>query len=183
MTRNLLWLVVFTFVSLPGWGAAGELDCSGALELVLDGPQVGGNPNNFPSNVSGGEYGCPGASGGSEVVYTLQTPAGIGRLVRIVLLGPDPDHVANLDLRLLASCDEQDCVDWSGTGSSSVEIIETCLKPDRTYYVVVDGSVAYGGWVYARTISPCFRGSIPSSERLKGRSTLETWGTVKQLFR
>ncbi len=105
--------------------------------------------------------------------------------MRIRLTGPDPGHVGDLDLMLLGSCDKNDCVAKSCSGINSVEIIEVCLEPNRTYYVVVDGSDSYGGGVSARVLRTCPNGNLPFASRLKqGAHTHDSsWGNVKQLFR
>ncbi len=167
----------------PSPALAGELDCSYATPLVLNGPSRGGNPMNFPDNVL--FYGCSCSGGGGDVVYSLTTPPGLGVQVRILLTGPDPGHVADIDLMLLGSCDKNDCVAKSCSGFNRVETIEVCLEPNRTYYVVVDGSDIYGGTVIASILKTCPNGNLPFSSRVKQgvHAHDSSWSKVKQLFR
>ncbi len=176
------FLVLSLFLG-PTAALAGLLDCSYATPLVLNGASQSRDPFNYPDNVR--VYACACSGTGGDVVYTLTTPPGLGVQVRIRLLSPDPGHVADVDLMLLGSCDENDCVAKSCSGFDSVEIIEICLEPNRTYYAVIDGGAGLGGRVSARTLRTCPYGNLPIASRVKqGAHTHDgSWSEVKQLFR
>ncbi len=180
---TFLGCLVLSCFLFPSPALAGELDCSYATPLVLNGPSRSASPMSYPDNVL--VYACACSGGGGDVVYSLTTPPGLGVQVRILLAGPDPGHVANIDLMLLGSCDKNDCVARSCSGSNRVEIIEVCLEPNRTYYVVVDGSDIYGGTVIASILKTCPNGNLPIASRVKQgvHAHDSSWSKVKQLFR
>lgn len=108
----------------------GLLDCVGAVELSC-GDAVAGTNVGAANYV--GSYGCASAlpyDQSGEVVYTFTLDAQWN--ATITLAGMTCD----LDLFLLGSCDEGDCLAYSAGVSD--EVIAACLPPG-TYYVVVDG--------------------------------------------
>jgi hypothetical protein len=111
----------------PTSGARQNLDCSNALYLGCD-DWVSGDNTAAPSNVS--SYPCIywNESGG-EVVYEITLPEPHCHSLSIEL---DPQG-CDLDVFLLGSCDENDCLDY---GDDFIRA--GCLEPG-TYYVVVDG--------------------------------------------
>lgn len=108
----------------PTFGSRGNLDCS-AAEVLECNTSVSSSTIGLPNNV--GQYGCVGwdESGGEKVFeFTLDEESTI--TARIFAMGLD------LDIFLLGSCDEADCI------SHGNQLITTVL--DRgTYYIVVDG--------------------------------------------
>ena len=111
------------------YGSRGLLDCGGAAELVCDPSANTGDNTGEANNVV--NYSCVGYSeNGGDIVYyfTLVSET----RVRITMTPVDAD----LDLFLLGSCDEGNCLAYSA-GSGEETIIE-CLAAG-TYYVVVDG--------------------------------------------
>ncbi|MCD4689984.1 hypothetical protein K8S17_00830, partial [bacterium] len=106
----------------------GLLDCSVAIPIYCGTIDLPGTTIGAASNVS--SYSCnTWNESGPEVVYEFVIPTGICYEVAISI---DPDG-CDLDLYLLGSCDENDCLDY---GDSS--IVTNCLE-EGTYYIVVDG--------------------------------------------
>ncbi|MCK4412316.1 MAG: choice-of-anchor J domain-containing protein [Candidatus Eisenbacteria sp.] len=106
----------------------GNLDCSGALPIacgdIVSGTTVGG-----VNNV--GYYSCVGyLESGPEMVYelTIEGPECYELYITLTADGCD------LDVFVLGSCDEDDCIDYVDTQGT----IDACLEPG-TYYIVVDG--------------------------------------------
>jgi hypothetical protein len=117
----------------------GLLDCSNAIPIACGDIDIPGTTIGAPSNVS--SYSCVGwTESGPEVVYVFVIPEGICQEVAITIV---PDG-CDLDLFLLASCEEADCIDY---GDAS--IVSDCLEAG-TYYIVVDG---YNGATCAYTIT------------------------------
>ncbi len=91
-----------------------------------------GDNTGMPNNVV--NYGCTTLNeNGGEVVYELVIPPPACKVVTITMTPQGCD----LDLFFLGSCDEIDCLDYSGSVSTE-QIVTTCLEPG-TYYIVVDG--------------------------------------------
>jgi len=114
-------------VEKPKFITRGLLDCTNAI-VVDCGAVVNGTNVGAPTNVA--YYSCTSWNeSGGEVVY------------EITLAGPDcyvvtatlSNMACDLDIFLLASCDEGDCIDYGG-----VSVVSPCLEPG-TYYIVVDG--------------------------------------------
>jgi hypothetical protein len=117
--------------STPPGGPRGLLDCTDAIEAGCDFFYSG--DTSFGVN-NAANYSCHGFDeSGPEIVFvmTLATETQVG-----ITMTPSG---CDLDLMLLASCEEGDCIAYSA--GVSTENIEECL-PAGTYYIVVDG---YGG--------------------------------------
>jgi hypothetical protein len=107
------------------------LDCSDAIPIYC-GDTFTGDNTGMPNNVV--NYSCVGYNeNGGEVVYEFTVPAGICYDVLITMVPEGCD----LDLFFLGSCDESDCLLYSGSVSTE-QIATGCLEPG-TYYIVVDG--------------------------------------------
>ena len=107
------------------------LDCTNAIPINC-GDAVAGDNTGMPNNVV--NYGCTTLSeNGGEVVYELVLPEGLCQEVTVTMVPGGCD----LDLFFLGSCDESDCLYYSGTTSTET-IVTGCLEPG-TYYIVVDG--------------------------------------------
>ena len=117
---------------IPGEGTRGLLDCTGAVELVIDAAAVAGDNTGLVNNVWFYDCSVYKESGGEEVWYFTLTSE---TFVTITMV-PDPTTTPDLDIYLLGSCDEIDCIDYSA--GVSTEVITHCLDAG-TYYVVVDG--------------------------------------------
>jgi hypothetical protein len=86
----------------------------------------------MPNNVV--NYGCTSLNeNGGEVVYELNLPAGMCYEVTVTMTPSGCD----LDLFFLGSCDESDCLYYSG-GTGTETIVTGCIE-SGTYYIVVDG--------------------------------------------
>jgi hypothetical protein len=107
----------------------GELDCADSIEASCDFFTVGSNASGA-SNVT--FYNCaPNVwESGPEVVYELTLSQGAE-----VMIVMTPDG-CDLDLFLLASCDENDCL--QGSFTVFTEQITRCVSAG-TYYIVIDG--------------------------------------------
>jgi len=107
----------------------GLLDCTGAVELFCGDVDVAGD--NTGDNVIT-NYGCTtlGYAGNGETVFffTLASEQSVTIFMH--------DFTPDLDLFLLGSCDEEDCLAYSAGVSD--ETVSACLAAG-TYYVVVDG--------------------------------------------
>lgn len=148
----------------------GLLDCNGASAITCGEIQTNIVPDG-PGNVD--LYGCTGLSydGSAEFVYELCV-GGNGGNVSLVMTY---DHNTNndLDLFLLGSCEEADCID-SSLATSGIEEIAANV-PAGTYYVVVDG---WGGRsdnsphvLSVECDEPCGATPVDAS----------TWGQIKSL--
>jgi len=121
-------------------GTRGLLDCTNAIDAGCGFSYTGTNGTGV-NNVEA--YNCqPFTEDGPEIVFALNL--GVASTVDIIMDTAGGD----LDLFMLASCDENDCI-YSSAGISHEEIHTLCLDPG-TYYVVVDG---YAGTVDNFTIS------------------------------
>ncbi|MBD3337080.1 MAG: hypothetical protein GF355_16315 [Candidatus Eisenbacteria bacterium] len=132
----------------PGEQTRQLLDCSNAY-VANCGDFFTGNNGNGVNNVE--LYSCVSyTESGPEEVYEIVLTETTLLGITMVPAGCD------LDLFLLGSCDEGDCLDYSGTVSE--EYIEANLAAG-TYYVVVDG---YSGAICDYTIEfTCEGGSEP----------------------
>jgi hypothetical protein len=114
----------------PGQQTSLVLDCSGATAIACGGAAAGDNTGAV-NNVT--LYSCaPYNESGGEVVYVLTL--GSESIVNVVL---NINTAADLDLFLLGSCDESNCITASA-GITNIESLSSCLQPG-TYYIVVDG--------------------------------------------
>ncbi|MBD3366885.1 MAG: hypothetical protein GF405_01770 [Candidatus Eisenbacteria bacterium] len=105
-----------------------SLDCSGSQRVTCLSDSLVGDTTGKPSNVD--EYGCISWNeSGPEIVYQLKVPFPNTYIVFTLDEPPGLD----LDLFLLGSCDENDCLAFA---SSSFGY--TFSEPG-TYYLVVDG--------------------------------------------
>jgi hypothetical protein len=126
--------------SLPPAETRGTLDCSNAIDA--------GCGFNYSGNNAGGAvntefYNCqPYSESGPENVFRLTLGATTNVTVTMAPQGCD------LDLFVLASCDENDCI-GSSAGTSTETVVLDCLAAG-TYYVVVDG---YAGAACGYTLS------------------------------
>ena len=104
---------------------------------------------------------------GPEDVYKviLETE----RLLTVQVFPEDCD----LDIFLLGSCDEGDCIAYSASPGPSVETITECLSPG-TYYIVVDGTTAEGCPYTICMMCDC---CLPS------KTESGTWGTIKSMYK
>ena len=131
----------------PVPGSKQLLDCTSALEVfcgdVVSGTTIGG-----PMNVD--VYSCTGwTESGPEAVYyiTLPGPANWDLTAAISNLGAD------LDIFVLGSCDESDCLAYGDVTATAND-----LAPG-TYYIVVDG---YNGAESDFTLEvTCFEYEVP----------------------
>ena len=117
----------------------GALDCTGALIVDCGATATGtcgpgGNVDNT--------YGCTTLSylGCEEVVYEICVGGDTDLIVDMTYTHSDAN---DLDLFLLGSCDEIDCLD-SSTGTSGAEQVVAAVGAG-TYYAVVDGWNSGGG--------------------------------------
>ncbi len=108
----------------PVLTSRGALDCSGAIPLAC-GDLVSGDNTGMPNNVE--TYSCTGwTESGGEVVYTFTLDGDYSVTGTLSNMGAD------LDIWLLGSCDESDCLAYGNTSF-------TADLAAGTYYVVVDG--------------------------------------------
>lgn len=153
-------------------GAKGLLNCTGALELVCDAAALAGDNTGHANNVV--NYGCTtlNENGGDDVYYfTIASETQV-----TITLTPVS---ADLDLFLLASCEETDCLTYSA--GISAEVITECL-PAGTYYVAVDGyGSTYPGAEGAYTIEiacddcPADPDDVPGGETCAEAVNLCDW--------
>ncbi len=119
------------------------LDCSNVVPITCGGDAYSGTTDGADLNVT--QYGCSGAESleesGPEVVHTITVSPGPLTLTLTPATGVD------LDLFLLNSCDQDDCVAYSSDGQGVQEVISITVPSTTTYYVVVDGyRGAMGGY-------------------------------------
>jgi hypothetical protein len=104
------------------------LDCSGAISISCN-DEVQGTNVGAPNNVT---YYCDGASwteSGGEAVFELDLP-GPGNTTVVATIS---DNACDLDLYILGSCDEDDCLGWQDVTAAAHNL------PPGAYYIVVDG--------------------------------------------
>ncbi|MBD3366916.1 MAG: hypothetical protein GF405_01925 [Candidatus Eisenbacteria bacterium] len=111
----------------PVSGSKGLLDCTNALEVfcgdVVSGTTIGG-----PMNVT--YYSCSGwDESGPEMVYFIDLPGPMN----YDLTANISDLAVDLDVFILGSCDEDDCIAYGSATATANDI------PAGTYYIVVDG--------------------------------------------
>jgi hypothetical protein len=115
--------------SAPPVQTRGLLDCTDAIDAGCGFTYTGTNSfgvNNVQS------YNCHGfTESGPELVFTLPLSGTTNVTIDMVTDGGD------LDLQLLAACDENQCIAYSA-GIDVEQISVDCL-PAGTYYIVVDG--------------------------------------------
>ena len=114
----------------PAIGSRGLLDCSQAA-VITCGEEVTGSNVGMPSNVE--SYSCSGwQESFGETVYelVLTGPA------HSVVLATLADMSCDLDIFLLGSCNEGDCLAHGDEAAYAPDL------PPGVYYIVVDG---YGG--------------------------------------
>ena len=149
----------------------GLLDCDGAIPLTCGETATVADPA-FGGNVA--LYSCTGLNYGQcgEVVYEICLGAE-GNLQVDMTYNHTTDN--DLDLFLLGSCEEADCLSAS-TGVSGVESVSANLAAG-TYYVVVDGwnDNCIGGSQHVISVicdAPCTVSSESS-----------TWSEIKRHYR
>lgn len=105
------------------------LDCTGAIVPVWGETAQGSNEG---AATNADLYNCAPAweETGGEVVYLLDLPAPDHWIVDVDI---EDAAYCDLDVFLLASCDENDCLDYSGG-----HLVTTPVEPG-VYYLVVDG--------------------------------------------
>jgi len=109
----------------PVQGSRGLLDCTAAIDINC-GDSVQGSNVGLPNNVD--YYSCVGWNeGGGEAVYKLVLDDCY--IVTATISG----MIADLDVFLLGSCDEDDCLAYGNSNATT-----GCLVAG-TYYIVVDG--------------------------------------------
>ena len=112
---------------VPAPSGSRALDCTNAIPINC-GDVLAGDNTGMPNNVV--NYSCTTwDENGGEVVYELVIPAGVCYEVTVTLATDGCD----LDVFLLGSCDENECITYGSIGFTSA-----CLEPG-TYYIVVDG--------------------------------------------
>ena len=111
----------------PVPGGTRALDCS--LVVPVECGDVITNSNiGLPNNVD--FYSCSGWNeAGGEAIHQLTIPEGVCLEVTATI----SDMSADLDVFILGSCDENDCLAYGNTVAAT-----SCLEPG-TYYIVVDG--------------------------------------------
>jgi hypothetical protein len=149
------------------------LDCSGATPIECGTYTYGGGSG--PSNVAG--YGCwlvDSYRNTEEIVYEITTTAMTTFTVTMnyshtVVNGIE---INDLDLFLLGSCDENDCLDWS-YDVIGVETVHGVNLPAGTYYVVVDAFWVGDGTGHTITVD---------STNCAVSAELVNWGAMKSKF-
>jgi len=154
--RNLLVVVaVLSLVMTTGSAGAKEvdvhpiqtkqtLDCTGAIPIacgdVVNGTNIGG-----VNNVD--YYSCVGWNeSGPEVVYEFVVTDPDCYSLTAAISG----MTADLDVFILGSCDEDDCLTYGNVSATT-----DCLEPG-TYYIVVDGyDGAESDFTLEVTCEPC----------------------------
>ncbi len=102
------------------------LDCSNAISIGCNDVVTGSNVG-LPNNVS--YYSCTSWNeDGGEAVYALEIVGGCYEVTATI-----SGMSADLDVFILGSCDEADCLAYGNTTA-----ISSCLEPG-VYYIVVDG--------------------------------------------
>lgn len=151
-----------------GFGPGGLLDCSGAVSVTCGdsstnsaGPGVGNVDN----------YGCSGLLYNNAEEFVYELCVGATGVVDLTMTYTHNSTTNDLDLWLLGSCDENDCL-LGSTATSGTENINTNLAAG-TYYVVVDGwGGRQDGSAHTLTVTcdtPC--GPTPTFNT--------TWGQIK----
>jgi hypothetical protein len=147
-----------------------NLDCAGATPLTCG--EVGSGANGTGGSVV--NYGCTTLSydGASEVVYEICVAA--DTFLQVDMNYTHTSGANDLDLFLLGSCSESDCIDYEA-GVDGTEHVEANVTAG-TYYVVVDGwnGLADGSphTVSVTCDAPCDPVSVDAS----------SWGSVKALY-
>ncbi|MBK8231661.1 MAG: hypothetical protein IPK72_13995 [Candidatus Eisenbacteria bacterium] len=122
--------------SAPSTPTRGLLDCTDAIAAGCGFTYTG--DTSFGVN-NATAYNChPFVEDGPEVVFVFTLGATSNVAIQMV---PPADQ--DLDLHLLASCEEADCIGYSA-GTSVENIAADCL-PAGTYYIVVDGYAGSAG--------------------------------------
>ena len=137
----------------------GLLDCANAIPIAC-GEQVSGDNTGMPNNVD--TYSCVGwEESGGEVVYEL-------------VLDPPNRHIieadispegCDLDVFILASCDESDCIALTEFIGQSILV---------SFNSGADGSIFYPGW-YIKWVK------IGSDEFSPVEDS--SWGSIKAVYR
>ncbi len=150
----------------------GLLDCSAAVEMTCGETAVGNLVVPAAGNVD--VYGCSGLTYESspEAVYEICVAAD-GQLTVDMSYTHD-SSLNDLDLVLLGSCNEGDCLDMS-TQTSGLETVTSAVTAG-TYYVVVDGwggrADGSGHSVAVTCDAPCTPTAVDAA----------SWGEVKALY-
>lgn len=79
----------------------------------------------------------------------------------------------SMDLFLLASCDEFDCVPGTTGGMSGAPLMADCVVPGTYYLIVSSISAANATFDITRTCTQCVVTPVENA----------TWGTIKALYR
>ena len=150
-----------------------SLDCSGATPIECGPYTYGGGTG--PGNVT--SYGC-GLwiyALSEEIVYEITSTAMTTFTVTMNYSHTVIDNIEvnDLDLFLLGSCDENDCLDFS-VDVTGLETVHGVNLPAGTYYVVVDNFSGQGdGTGHTLTID---------STNCAVAAELVNWGEVKSKF-
>ncbi len=137
----------------PVMTSRGALDCSSAIVLNC-GDVVTGDNTGMPNNVE--TYSCTGwTESGGEVVYTFTLDGDYH------VTGTLSDMSADLDIWLLGSCDEADCLAYGNTS------FQADLGAG-TYYISVDG---YNGAESSFTLTLDCQEILPPPPTLDGGET------------
>jgi len=120
----------------PGTPSRGLLDCSEAIPVTC-GATIHGSNVGWPSNVV--NYGCDCYfDEGPEAVYEIAIGGAANVSFRAMIVSSDVD----VDLYLLSSCDEGDCIECGD------ELLYASDIAPGTYYLVADGYYAYDEGTY-----------------------------------
>jgi hypothetical protein len=187
MKKATILIVAISLIALPALAEekvdegsvilGSTLDCTDAQTGTCGDILLG-----VVGNQPGGplEYGCSTLDYDQcdEVVYEICLAADDN-----LTLVMNYNHVSgetDLDMFLLGSCDEADCID-SATGTSGVETIGPVALTAGTYYVVVDGWTTSG-------VGRCVDGShdlaVECSSPCGPVSVEETsWGQIKGSYK
>jgi hypothetical protein len=135
----------------PGSPSRDLLDCTYAVYAPCGYYEVNNNGNGA-ANVT--YYSCVGyAETGPEMVYEVYLDADYTVTIEVNYYNPGTQ---DLDLFLMTACDENTCIDYSGS-VSGYEVITANLTAG-TYYVTVDG---YNGSVDDYDITITCEGAVP----------------------
>jgi len=161
--KKLSVLLALAFVVLLSTHAI-ALDCSGAIPFACGMSYT--DTHNSGANSANDYCGLGGFYGGAGGEHVFEFTLASSQQVTIQLSGT----IDALDLFLLASCDENDCLAWS-TNSGTEEIV-ACLGPG-TYYAVADTG-----------LDPVFDYTIVMNciECESTPTSRSAWGTLKALY-
>lgn len=150
---------------------AGLLDCTGASEITCGDSQTN-SAGPGAGNVT--TYGCTGLSYNDAVEFVYELCVGGDGDVNLTMTYTHDGSLNDLDLFLLGSCDESDCIDAS-LATSGTEVIDAVLT-EGTYYVVVDG---WGG----RQDGSAHSLSVTCDNACTTPIEPKSWGEIKGEYR